>query len=523
MNFEITSDEIKLSSVKEFLFKEGRENTISFSKDVKKRVDASNENFKRWVERKVPIYGVTTGFGESCYRTISSEFACQLQDNLISYLMIGTGQFLNQEVGKFILFFRTISLSRGYSGVSFDMLQKMQELFNKGIYPVIPREGSLGASGDLIPLAYLANNIRGKGKAYYNNTICEMEDLVSKGLYEAYDLQAKEGLALVNGTTAMEGLSFYNYRRAKFLTQLSALCSSWLCLTVNGRNEAFGKLVNEKTKTFYGQSYIAQLITKYIDEEDYKGVSYDQISTKEGITNHFVQDPYSLRCSPQVVGPIWETLDQIESWIETEMNGVSDNPLFDQEDGLANGGNFYGGYLAHSMDYLKICMGNLADLMDRQLALLISDKTNRGLTPNLTNWEGMSEEERHLHHGLKGVHQNVSAITSEIMAKCIPNSIFSRSSESHNQDKVSLGMSAATQCHDQLEVVFTVFACYLTCLAQAIDLRKIKLKGEVSLEIYNLVRKHVPMIKFDRALDNDITNLRKELMKMANEKGGIDV
>ena len=523
MNFEITDNDIDLGKVKDLLFNSKNELTVSFSSQVKNRVKVSQENFEKWFEKKIPIYGVTTGFGESCYRTIDHNFSSKLQDNLVSYLMIGTGHNLNEDVGKFILFFRMVSLSRGFSGVSNELLENMRELFNKGIYPVIPREGSLGASGDLIPLAYLANNIRGKGEVYYKGSICDLEELVKAGLYNGYELKPKEGLALVNGTTAMEGLCFFNYRRSQFLTELAALCSSWLCISVNGRNEAFGKLVNEQSKKFYGQAYMASLITKIIDAEGYRGVSYEEIASSDGQTNHYVQDPYSLRCSPQVLGPIWETLGNIGGWLETEMNGVSDNPLFDQEGNLANGGNFYGGYLAHSMDYLKICMGNLADLMDRQLALLISDKTNRGLTPNLVYWENMSEEEKHLHHGLKGVHQNVSAITSEIMAKCMPNSIFSRSSESHNQDKVSLGMSAATQCFDQIETVFTVFACYLTCLVQAIDLRKVELKGEISQDIYKLVRKHVPMVKFDRALDKDIQSLRKALMKMANEKGTINV
>ncbi|MBY0415616.1 MAG: aromatic amino acid ammonia-lyase, partial [Bdellovibrionales bacterium] len=206
-----------------------------------------------------------------------------------------------------------------------------------------------------------------------------------------------------------------------------------------------------------------------------------------------------------------------------EINGVSDNPLFDQEDRLANGGNFYGGYMAHGMDYLKICMGNIADLMDRQLTLLISEKTNRGLTPNLANWENVSPDKRHLSHGLKAVHQNVSAITSDIMAKCIPNSIFSRSSESHNQDKVSLGMTAAVQASEQLEVLVSVFACYLTCLAQAIDLRKIDLKGSESRYYYDLIRKSVPFVEKDMRLDIGISKLRESLLNEAKEKGHVFV
>ena len=162
----------------------------------------------------------------------------------------------------------------------------------------------------------------------------------------------------------------------------------------------------------------------------------EQINIENELTQQMVQDPYSLRCSPQILGPIIETLDLIENWLENEINSVSDNPLIDDEGNLATGGNFYGGHLAHGMDYLKICLGNLADHLDRQLTLLVNSKTNRGLPDNLVFTNGLNKEEKHLHHGLKGLHQCVSALTSEIMALSIPNGIFSRSSESHNQDKI---------------------------------------------------------------------------------------
>lgn len=498
-----------------------KDHEIEFSDEVKRRVELSQANFHRYFEKKIPIYGVTTGFGDSCHRAVRSEDAHTLQDNLVSYLLMGTGKNLTPEVSGSVLLFRIISLSRGFSGVSMDLLEKMKELYNKKIFPVIPREGSLGASGDLIPLAYLANNIRGQGSVFFKNEICEMEDLVKQGIYTPHKLQPKEGLALTNGTTSMTALSFHNFKLANYLNELTMLSSAWLCLALNGRKEAFGSLVNEQAKSFSGQVAAASMIRNVLEAEDYQSVSYQQIAKQGEFTTHLVQDPYSLRCSPQVIGPVYDTLKMIEGWLETEINGVSDNPLFDQENDIANGGNFYGGYLAHSMDYLKICTANLADLMDRQLTLLISEKTNRGLTPNLANWENLSPEERHLSHGLKAVHQNVSAITSDIMAKAMPNSIFSRSSESHNQDKVSLGMTAAVQCSEQLEVMVSVMACYLCCLAQAMDLRKIELKGTVSRRYYELVRKNINFVNKDQRLDKSVANLRESLMNEAREIGHV--
>lgn len=522
MKFLIHSQRITLEEIVK-LHAQNNELEIDFHDEVIRRVELSEKNFLSYFEKKTPIYGVTTGFGDSCHRSVKTEDSEELQDNLVSYLMMGTGKNLSQEVAASMLLFRIVSLSRGFSGVSMNLLSKMKELYNKKIYPVIPREGSLGASGDLIPLAYLANNVRGQGQVYFQNEICDLEDLVAKGVYTPHKFRPKEGLALVNGTTSMTALSYQNYQLAKYINELSILATGWLCLTIQGREEAFGSLVNNQAKSFSGQGFAAEKVREILAKEDYKAVSYNQIGQNGAHTTHLVQDPYSLRCAPQVIGPVHDTLTMIGQWLETEVNGVSDNPLFDQETNLANGGNFYGGYLAHSMDYLKICNANLADLMDRQLTLLISEKTNRGLTPNLANWENLSDDKRHLRHGLKAVHQNVSAVTSDIMAKATPNSIFSRSSESHNQDKVSLGMTAAVQCQEQLEQMVSIMSCYLCCLAQAIDLRKIELKGEVSRHYYQLIRSQIKFVEKDIRLDLSIAKLREVLINEAREKGYVFV
>jgi histidine ammonia-lyase len=215
------------------------------------------------------------------------------------------------------------------------------------------------------------------------------------------------------------------------------------------------------------------------------------------------------------MGPIFETLDLAQRWFETEVNSASDNPLIDDEGGLHMGGNFYGGHLSHGMDYLKICVSHMADLIDRQLMTLMDDKSNRGLPPNLVNWPGIKPEDRFLHHGLKGLHQAVSAITSEILARTMPNGVFSRSSESHNQDKVSLGMSAAVQCSQMVAPLQTITAMYLTCLCQALDLRGLKLKGSRSRELYALVRSHIAFVTHDQALGERVRELTATLALQA--------
>jgi histidine ammonia-lyase/phenylalanine ammonia-lyase len=197
---------------------------------------------------------------------------------------------------------------------------------------------------------------------------------------------------------------------------------------------------------------------------------------------------------------------------------VTDNPVVDFEGRLEMGGNFYGGYLCQAMDFVKINLAHLADLADRQLMMLMDEKSNHGLSTNLIDTNSIPKEEQHIHHGLKGVHQAVSAITSEVLQKSIPNGIFSRSSESHNQDKVSLGMSAAMTCSSMLQGVYKITAMHLLCLAQAIDLRKISLQGEKSIKIFATIRSFVPFVSQDTSLGEPIAKLYKSLFEEALKK-----
>ncbi len=513
---ELVLDEspLQLKEVKGLVF--GKTPTrLSLPPTLPARLAKSETHLHRYLDEMIPIYGVTTGFGGNASQLVVRERSVELQNNLISYLSCATGPILPREVARAALFFRLRSISRGFSAVSFALIERLQLFLNNDWTPVIPREGSLGASGDLVPLAYVAQAIQGQGMLLTKNGVRPASQVLKEAGVEPYVLKPKEGLALVNGTSVMAAYGFYNLERARFVSEMALLATSWLCMALRGRTEAFSELVNEKANTHRGQSQAAKCIRDWLAEENY---FCDPIRPKQPEHRHndeVIQDQYSLRCVPQILGPILETLDQAERWIETEMNGTSDNPLFDEEGGLAMGGNFYGGYISHGMDYLKISLAHIADLLDRQLMLLCNDKTNRGLPPNLADWDHIPEQDRFLHHGLKGLHQSVSAITSEIMARSIPNGIFSRSAESHNQDKVSLGMSAASQCSDLLDALYNVLAMSLICGAQALDLRKIQLKGKRAQTIYKLVRSLVPRVTQDTALGDCISVLSNKLQEVA--------
>ncbi len=513
----ISENSLSLKQFSEFIFHRDRFSEITFSQTCAKRITASYTQLCNLLERRVPVYGVNTGFGDSLFRTIPLDKAAELQRNLIAYLSCGTGPKLPRHATRAALLSRLYSLSRGYSGVSFELIQTMAQFLERDWLPVVPAQGSLGASGDLVPLAYIGAMLQGQGEIETPQGVQKASDLFREYGVQPYSFKPKEALAIVNGTSMMSGLALLNYRQSQELLRLSGIAAAWLCLALQGRVEAFGTLINESAKSHPGQSEIARQIREILDEETHSAIPFHEISVEKSTTSHLIQDRYSLRCTPQVLGPIAETLQLIEGWLEREINSVSDNPLIDGEGNLATGGNFYGGYLGHGMDYLKICLGHMADLMDRQLAYVIDDKSNRGLPANLANWPGLPESERFLHHGLKGLHQSMSAITSEVLAKTLSNGIFSRSSESHNQDKVSLGMSAAVQCSEVIQSVYTLMAIHLTCLAQALDLRGIQLKGTTS-QLYQQIRRFTPFVERDMALDQNLESLRTYLLERSYAK-----
>lgn len=512
---------LALGEVIEFVFNRRNFGDIEISAEALTRVESSFFRLQSLLEKGLPIYGVTTGFGDSCHRYVNRENSEELQANLISYLLCGSGPAIPLEASRAMFTIRLKSLSRGYSGVSPELIERMRLYLERDWIPVCPREGSLGASGDLIPLAYLAQILQGRGRVHCDGEIRQMSELLAENGLAPYHLKAKEGLALVNGTSSMAGFCLYNLRHARFLSELMCLMSGWLCLALKGRTEAFGELVNREAKFHPGQSHAASLVRSVLEAENYASTPLEKIAINNRLTAEFIQDRYSLRCVPQVMGPVFETLTLIEGWFENEINSTSDNPLIGDDGRLEMGGNFYGGHLSQGMDYLKISLGHVADLLDRQLMTLIDDKSNRGLGANLIHAAALPEEKRFLHHGLKGLHQAVSAITSEILQRTMPGGMFSRSSESHNQDKVSLGMSAAVQCSQMIEPLYTIAAMYLICLAQGLDLRDTRLAGSDSARVYKMVRARVALVAKDSPLGEQVAALADDLKQLASEKGGV--
>lgn len=509
---------LSVQDLSDFVFHRDRFGTVRVSENLQAKVRSSYQALQNLISKGVPIYGVTTGFGDSSNRYVKKNHAEQLQKNLIDYLSCGQGRWIPPEAARAMFLIRLNSLAQGISAVSPELIERMCLLLEKDILPVVPSEGSLGASGDLVPLAYLGQTIQGFGDVYHQGSVQPAAPIFAQHKIFPYALKAKEGLAIVNGTSTMAGMVLYNLKLVDQVVELCELATAWQCLLLGGRTEAFGPFINEVAKTNPGQSTSAKSIRGVLEAESYNPARGQDVSVDQNKTSEFIQDPYSLRCVPQILGPIRENLKNSWSILEHEINSVTDNPVVDSAGQLEMGGNFYGGYLCQAMDFVKINLAHIADLVDRQVLMIVSEKFSRGLSPNLIDTKNIPEDEQHMHHGMKGVHQTVGALTSEIIQKSIPSGIFSRSSESHNQDKVSLGMSASMSCLEMIEGVYKILAMQLVCLTQAMDLRGAKLQGERSQTIYQLVRMHVAFMSGDRSLGAEIHHLTQALKEAAFRK-----
>ncbi len=441
------------------------------------------------------IYGVTTGYGDSCTVTVPISLAYDLPVHLTRFHGCGLGEYFDDEQSFGIVATRIASLARGYSGVRKELLDQLVLLLNRGIAPHIPQEGSVGASGDLTPLSYVAATLIGERNVIYNGEVLSAEAVYKKLGVSAIKLMPKEGLAIMNGTAVMTALACFAYSRAEYLTRLTSRITSLVVLATQGNGAHFDDLLF-KVKPHQGQQQIASWIQTDINYHEHPRNSAR------------LQDRYSIRCAPHIIGVLRDALGWMRRDIENELNSANDNPIIDGEgEHVLHGGHFYGGHIAFVMDSMKNCIANLADLMDRQMALLVDPKFNHGLTRNLS---GATGERLSLNHGFKAVQIGVSAWTAEALKNTIPASVFSRSTESHNQDKVSMGTIAARDCLRILQLTEQVASAVLLASVQGL---KIRIKsGEVKNDtLTDQIRDTIRFVHKDFAFLLEDRPMEKEL------------
>ncbi|KRG71153.1 HAL/PAL/TAL family ammonia-lyase [Pseudoxanthomonas dokdonensis] len=439
------------------------------------------------------IYGVTTGYGDSCTVNIPPSLVAELPQHLYTYHGCGMGRLLDPEETRSVLSARLASLSRGMSGVSVELLEGLATLLRHDVLPLIPAEGSVGASGDLTPLSYVAAVLCGEREVLYQGRQRAAAEVLAGIGMQPLRLRPKEGLAIMNGTAVMTGLACLAYERAAYLARVATRLTAFNVLASDGNAHHFDEILFA-AKPHPGQSRVAARLRQ------------DLHSDRPPRNEQRLQDRYSLRCAPHVIGVLEDALPFLRQFIETELNSANDNPLIDPDrEQILHGGHFYGGHIAFAMDALKTAVANVADLLDRQLALLVDARFNHGLPANLSAAQGPRAA---INHGLKALQISVSAWTAEALKQTMPASVFSRSTECHNQDKVSMGTIAARDCLRVLTLTEQVAAAMLIAARQGIELRQRQqhaaLLGDTARQMFEDLRDRIALIEEDRALDGEL-------------------
>ncbi len=460
--------------------------TLSLSQDAIERIDKCRTYLDDRFGGKdaAATYGINTGFGSLCNTHISSDQLQQLQHNLLMSHACGTGDEVPQEIIRMMLFLKIQSLSYGHSGISREVVERLMAFFNNEVYPVVYEQGSLGASGDLAPLAHLALPLIGQGEVHYKGEKITATELNLKMGWEPLNLKSKEGLALINGTQFMLAYGVHTLIHSHKLWYWAHLTGAMSIDAFDCNLSPFDKRIH-LIRPHTGQLRSADLILSLLDDSG--------IAQGEKIN---VQDPYSFRCIPQVHGATWDTLQFIKKTILTEVNAVTDNPnIFPESEAIISGGNFHGQPLALALDYLGIAMSEIASISERRTFQLMSG--TRGLPAFLVNNPGLNS-------GMMILQYTAASIVSQNKQLATPASVDSIVSSNGQEDHVSMGANAATKAYRIINNVQNVLAIEFLAGAQGIEERLPDTTSPFLSQIIKGLREEVPSLITDRVLHVDI-------------------
>lgn len=490
---EITNQTLNLNQISQILH----------SKEPLRLAESSKQailNCRDYLDAKVKeggtrYYGVNTGFGSLCDVEISPEAINQLQENLVMSHACGMGAEVPQEIVRLMLLLKIQSLAYGHSGVALSTVERLIDMFNRQVLPVVYTQGSLGASGDLAPLAHLSLPLIGKGECWYQGKRYSGEQIEKLLSWERLSLQSKEGLALLNGTQFMSAYGVHILLQSQNLLKQSNLIASASLDAYACRLEPFNSLVHQ-IRPHKGQMQVAQAIEEILAGSELAAQEKTQ-----------VQDPYSFRCIPQVHGASWDAIQYVENVFVTEVNSVTDNPnVFPEQDEIISAGNFHGQPLALALDFLKIALAEIGNISERRTYLLLSG--NRNLPVYLSPKPGLNS-------GLMIPQYTAASIVSKNKQLCSPASVDSIPSSNGQEDHVSMGANAAVQCLEILENVQSILAIEWITAAQALSLRQ-PLKSSPRIDaMLTAYREEVAVINEDRVLYPDIL-ASKQFIKQLN-------
>ncbi|GIL12243.1 MAG: histidine ammonia-lyase [Chloroflexota bacterium] len=474
--------------------------TVRVSPASLEKVKRSRQAVEDFLARGEIIYGITTGFGDFKDRLIPLDKVQQLQRNIIMSHAVGVGPLLDAPAVRAMMLIRAQTLVKGYSGVRPAVIDTLVAMINRGVYPVIPTQGSLGASGDLAPLAHMALPLIGEGEAFYQGERLPGAEAMRRAGIVPLELAAKEGLALTNGTSFMCAVGALTVARAEMLAATADIAAALSLEALRGTPAAFDERIHA-VRAHPGQAASAAFLRRLLQGSDFLR-SFDPLD---------VQDAYSLRCTPQVHGAARDAIAQGRHTLEVEMNSANDNPLiFVDEDGatVLSGGNFHGEPVALVMDYLKIALAEIANISERRLARLIDEKVNKRVLPAFLTREGG------LNSGFMIVQYTSAALVSENKVLAHPASVDSIPSSANAEDHVSMGSIAARQAAEIAGNLENVLALELFAAAQGIHFRLETLGagarlGQGTAAVYRLIRSRVPVIEADTVMYPHVEALRE--------------
>jgi histidine ammonia-lyase len=462
--------------------------TVVLADEAERRITASRKYLEKKLESGKIIYGINTGFGALANVAIDNENLTRLQKNIVRSHAVGVGDYLQAEIVRAMMFLTACSLCRGFSGVRIEVAKILIDFLNHNITPCVPEQGSLGASGDLAPLAHMALCLIGEGKVTFHNNVQSSSDVLKQLNIVPLELQAKEGLALMNGTHLMAAIGSILAYDAKLLLKHADIAAALSGDVMNSTVKHTTDLLH-KVRPHDGQNKSACNIRKLL--------AGSEILESHKNCNK-VQDAYSIRCVPQVHGASIDVVNYFLKTISIEINSVTDNPLiFPEDDEVISGGNFHGQPLALSADFLSIALAEIANISERRVARLVDKSLSIILPHFLVAKSGINS-------GLMIAQYTAASLVSENKVLAHPASTDSISSSANQEDHVSMGAHAMRKCRKILENVTNVLAIELLCGVQSLDFRR-PLKSSEALEsIFQMIREKVDFIEVDRYMAPDI-------------------
>ncbi|MEW6724260.1 MAG: histidine ammonia-lyase [Bacillota bacterium] len=465
---------------------------VHLAAEARERVERGRQLVDKLVDEEQVVYGITTGFGKFSDVPISRSDTRQLQHNLIVSHACGVGEPLSEAEARAALALRVNALAQGHSGVRVEVMDLMVGMLNRGVHPVIPGQGSLGASGDLAPLAHMVLVMLGLGEAFYQGERISGAQALSRAGLAPIALEAKEGLALINGTQIMTAIGALAFWRVEHLARAADCIASLTVQALRGIPKAYDPRIHA-LRPHRGQQRIAANLRMLL--------AGSQATTEPGQIR--VQDPYTLRCLPQVHGASRDALDYVRETLATEINAVTDNPLLFPEDGeVISGGNFHGQPVALAMDLLGIAAAELANISERRIERLVN--------PQLSGLPAFLTREGGLNSGFMIAQYSAAALVSENKVLAHPASVDSIPSSANQEDHVSMGTIAARHAREIAANLASVLAIELLCTAQAIDLGVgAEALSPATRAAYDLLRQAVPTLRADRVISDDIVAARR--------------